>query len=329
MDVLRGATLRAELGLPGLTVDQAAAYRDKLLMKRYAAAAGMRVPAFAPARDVADVRAFAAAHPGKLIVKPVDASGSTGVHVLDALTGVDDLAGELASGRYEVEEFIEGPIYHVDTVQVDGVRIAALPSRYTGAGCLSHLEDTGYGSRNLGRDEPLHDRLVAETWRLIEALPSPATLLTHAEFFVTADDEIVLCEIAARVAGGLIPEMLAQVLGIDPRHLQARVECGLPVDLDDVARRAVTAPRAGFSGLPPRHGTVIAVPEMPPQVVDHLLLTHVGDHWPYARYAARKSADFVASWVVVADDPAELDELMARTYAEIDAGLVWKPGDDR
>ena len=48
IDVKRAALLRREFGLPGLDTFAATAYRDKVLMKKYARAAGIRVPEFAP-----------------------------------------------------------------------------------------------------------------------------------------------------------------------------------------------------------------------------------------------------------------------------------------
>ena len=62
-----------------------------------------------------------------------------------------------------------------------------------------------FGSRTVDTADPVSARLVYETWRLVDALPSPRTVCVHAEFFVTADGEIVLCEVAARIGGGPIP----------------------------------------------------------------------------------------------------------------------------
>ncbi|MGW7578639.1 ATP-grasp domain-containing protein [Streptomyces sp. NPDC054765] len=327
-DVERAALLRRELALPGLDTTTAAAYRDKVLMKQYARTAGIPVPAYAPVAAVRDITDFMAAHPGRVVVKPRSGSGSTGVHVLDAPDQADALAGQVAGGSYEVEEFIEGALHHVDVFRVEGEPVAAVASRYTGAGCLTHWADAPLGSRNLDPADPLHERLVAETWRLIDALPSPDTLCAHAEFFVTDRGRIVLCEVAARIGGGPIPAMLRHVLGTDPRELWARVECGLPVALDTVRHHARTAPRAAFCGIPPKHGRVLRLPEAPPGAQDFVLHTRIGDDWSGERYHLRKSGDFLATWVVTDPDPTALDRRLDATAQLVGAGFGWEDTDE-
>lgn len=324
VDVERAAILRGEFGLPGLDTIAATVYRDKVLMKVYARAAGIRVPEFAPVTKAAEIEDFMAAHPGRVVVKPRGGSGSTGVYVLDTPEQAADLAGVVSTQLYQVEEFIDGVLHHVDAFRVDGEPVAAVASRYTGQGCLEHWTDAPFGSRTVDTADPVSDRLLHETWRLVDALPSPRTVCVHAEFFVTADGEIVLCEVAARIGGGPIPKMLRQVLGIDPRELWSRVECGLPTDLDAVRERVRYAPHAAFFGVPPRRGRVLHLPEKPSGVIDFTLHTHVGDEWSDDRYAGRKSADFLASWVVTAKDAAALGAKLDSTAALISAGFGWE-----
>ncbi|MCQ4041303.1 acetyl-CoA carboxylase biotin carboxylase subunit family protein [Streptantibioticus rubrisoli] len=324
VDVERAAVLRGELGLPGLDTAAALAYRDKVLMKRYARGAGLKVPDFAPVREVADIVSFMAGHAGRVVVKPRSGSGSTGVHVLDHPSQAAGLADTIAADGYEVEEFVDGALHHVDAFRVDGAAVVAVPSRYTSDGCLAHWTDTPFGSTTLALTDPLGARLVAETWRLIDALPSPPTVCAHAEFFVTASGEIVLCEVAARIGGGPIPTMLRHVIGTDPRRMWSRVECGLPVDFAPVRERAATAPHAAFCGIPPRRGRVLRVPEAPADVHDFTLNTHIGDDWSGERYQHRKSADFMASWVVTDPDPVALRARLRATVAEVAAGFDWE-----
>jgi biotin carboxylase len=323
IDVDRAAVLRGELNLPGLGTVAATVYRDKVPMKVFARAAGIRVPDFAPVTNVCEIADFMASHPGRVVVKPRGGSGSTGVHVLDAPQQAADLTDVVSTELYEVEEFVEGVLHHVDAFRVDGVPVAAVASRYTGQGCLEHWTDAPFGSRTLDTADPLSDRLVQETWRLVDALPSPPTICVHAEFFVTTDGEIVLCEVAARIGGGPIPRMLRQVLGIDPRELWSRVECGLPTNLDAVRKRVPTARLAAFYGVPPRQGRVQRLPEKPHGVMDFTLHTHVGDEWDRNRYANRKSADFLASWVITDTDAAALGAKLNSTAALVSAGFGW------
>jgi biotin carboxylase len=324
-DIERAAALRAEFGMPGFDPRAAAAYRDKVLMKEYARAAGISVPRFAPVHRLSDVTDFLAAYGGPVVVKPRGASGATGVHVVETAAQATALSEEsLLSTPYEVEEFVAGQLYHVDAFRVAGRPVAAVASRYTTPGCLSHWSDSPHGSRTLPADDPLRPRLVAETWRLIEALPSPPTVCVHAEFFVTAEGEVVLCEVAGRVAGGTIPVMLRHVLGIDPRELWARVECGLPNDLEAVRANADAAPSAACCGLPPQRGRIRRTPQVVEGALDFTVHGTVGDDWGGERYARRKSGDFVASWVVTAEDDERLTAALESTVTLATAGFAWE-----
>ena len=324
VDIERAALLREELGVPGQRPGSASAYRNKVLMKELAAGGGIGVPTFAPISSEADITVFMAAHPGPVVVKPRGGSGSAGVTVLRGPEDLLSVADRIRSGDYEVEEFISGRLCHVDALQVNGEPVVAVPSVYTDGGCLSHWTDSGNGSWTLEPHDPLHARLVAETWRLVDVLPAAPSLFVHAEFFVANAKEIVLCEVAGRVGGTPIPAMLEVVLGLDPRHLWARVECGLSVDLEAVGEHTRSAPLVANFGLPPRNGRITRVPLEPPVGTEAFtVLSAPGEDWGGTRYHARKSGNFVATWLVTAHTLDDLLTLLAKTEADVEGAFGW------
>jgi biotin carboxylase len=77
------ARLREALGVPGMSVEQTRLFRDKDLMKRALADAGVRVPKHRRASTVDEMRSAAEALGYPLIVKPVAGAGSADTHRID------------------------------------------------------------------------------------------------------------------------------------------------------------------------------------------------------------------------------------------------------
>ena len=68
---------------------------------------------------------------------------------------------------------------------------------------------------------------------------------------------------------------------------------------------------------------MLRLPEQPSGAVDFIVNTHVGDEWDATRYARRKSADFLASWVITDTDGESLSERLDSTAAAVSAGFGW------
>jgi hypothetical protein len=277
-DLIRAGALRDELGLPGQGAASALAFRDKVAMKDAARAAGIPVAGYAAVTGPAGLLAFGAAHPGPVILKPRAGAGAAGVRLLRTAAELREAAGDPATwaglgssgpGGREVpggiaEEFVEGPMYHVDGLVTGGRIAAAWPSAY-----LYRLMDFpgDAGPRvdvALEAGDPLGARLLDFAAAVLRALPTPPVTTFHAEIFRTPADRLVLCEVASRTPGLLVPDVLRVVLGADLRVAWPRAALGLPVPpLDEPGPRR---PRelAGQVTFLKRRGLVTACPGPPP-----------------------------------------------------------------
>ena len=89
---------------------------------------------------------------------------------------------------------------------------------------------------------------------------------------------------------------------------------------------------SGCAPLPTRRSTAFHLGRVgcrgclksPLGAVDFTLNTFVGDEWSDDRYAQRKSADFLASWVVTDVDTAALQAKLNSTAASVSAGFGWE-----
>lgn len=166
-ELLEAAKVREVLGIRGPRVADALKVRDKMIMKELVGRAGIRVPLhFAAAAFLeGDFQVESA-----LVVKPTRGASSEGVEVHRGAAAARRRLGELAASgtelsEYEVEEFVEGAIVHVDGLVRSGKIQALVASRYVGT-CLEYLAGKPLGSHQLR-----HSRAVqAWTGRCLEAL---------------------------------------------------------------------------------------------------------------------------------------------------------------
>jgi hypothetical protein len=231
--MLPAASLREELGLAGQAVSQAVLFRDKVLMKQHLRAAGFRVPDFA-AFSEAVARRLLRAHPA-LVVKPRSGAASESVFVVRGAADLAAFTGSHAGSleAFEVEEHIDGTLFHIDSVVRDGKIVAAT------AGC--YLDETScYRTLEPCRsvavpDGPLLDELLDFNQGVISCYQG-FTGVTHHEVFVTGDG-CCLCEIAARAGGGGVAAGFWSRTGVNLHQVavQAQTQDSVPSAIE-VAR---------------------------------------------------------------------------------------------
>ncbi|MFF7635727.1 acetyl-CoA carboxylase biotin carboxylase subunit family protein [Kitasatospora sp. NPDC008050] len=262
-DVVRAARLRDRLGLTGQDGSSALAYRDKVVMKQLARAAGLAVPAFAAVDDPLDLLDFIDAQGYPVVVKPRAAAGAQGFAKLDGEADLMDFlhagGGEVAPqlpGQWMAEGFVAGDFFHVDGVMRGGEIVHCWPSQYSGSLAEYARDESVLSSLLLEPGDERTAVLRQFTAEVIAALPAGAQPCSfHLEAWLGPDGRPVLCEIASRAGGGPIAEAYQRAFGVQLAKEGLRGQCGVPLSLTEQA--AAPAPAVGWSLFPPGHGRFV------------------------------------------------------------------------
>jgi biotin carboxylase len=244
--------------------------RDKRLMRKKAAEAGLAVPRSCSMPDAgrgADLARVASEVGFPLVLKPAGGSGTSHTSLvrdaaeLAALLADPDHQRAFAGRHLVAEEFVDGEEFHVDAVWRDGEPWTFFISRYF-TPRLRLWNDGGLNGAVLLDESDhadLYDR-VREIHRAFNARLGISRGTTHFEFFRERDGgRIVLGEIASRPGGCNIPEVIGAKCGVDERELWAHEL------LDGRPHELPFAPgRFAYTGwvnlIPEKSGTITQVP---------------------------------------------------------------------
>ncbi|GIG62547.1 hypothetical protein Lfu02_69190 [Longispora fulva] len=320
-DLLTAARLRTRWGIAGQNWDATVPYRDKLEMKRVLSAAGIPVAPFARVDNVTDLLGFVDQVGYPVVVKPRRSSSSLGVRVLRdtadlaAFVGVDTpLRGDVPPD-YLAERYIPNEMYNVDGIVTGGEVTLCWPSATTS--CLGFADDEILLAAGLEPGEDWQADLVDLVRRTMAVLPTETETLFHAEVFRTPDGRLVLNEIGCRMGGGRIWEQFLISFDIDiiAAHLRRLLGSKDPAPVT----RTEPAPQTGWALMPPRPGTVAAVPtDCPVPGIRHFDTgLKVGAELGRPQSSVDAIASFVAAGATRAEVQAALTAAAEWFYAEL------------
>lgn len=227
------------LGTPAISSESARLATDKFAMKLKFRECGVPIPWFAEVESAAEVRR-ALAERGRVVIKPVDRSGSRGVFLLGPDSDVDGLfqaARDFSfSGRVLVEEYLPGLQISTETIMVGGRAITPgfadrnyeLLDRFL----PQIMENGGWVPSILGGE----DRAAVE--RAVEQASLALGItdgVTKGDVVLTADGPKII-EIAARLSGGDFCESLVP-LGSGVNYVRTVIEMAVG-DAPDLAALA-------------------------------------------------------------------------------------------
>jgi hypothetical protein len=201
--VVLAARLREALGVPGLRVEAALAFRNKELMKQRLDAAGIRTPRHLPTRSIAGCWEAAERIGYPLILKPIAGAGSADTY---RVANPEELRAVLPRLRHvpevSVEEFVDGEEYTYDTVAIAG-RPAYHNVAWYRPRPLVARSNEWISPQVVALRHPDHPDLaggVAMGRAVLAALDFESGF-THMEWYRKADGEVVFGEIGGRPPG--------------------------------------------------------------------------------------------------------------------------------
>lgn len=231
-DVVTAALMREHLCIPGLSSSRAKIFRDKLSMAVHSRRAGVNVPDFVPLVNREEVTEFMERVPAPWIIKPRSDVSAIGIRKVseagEVMRTIDEMnerenLRERAS-YYLLARFVSGEVFHVDSVVSDGKVAFAGTNQYGRPPMQVAHQGGAYISRTLARGSADEKTLLSTNKKLVQALGLERGA-THAEFIKSdADGKFYFLEIAARVGGAYIAEVLEAASGVNLWREWARLE---------------------------------------------------------------------------------------------------------
>ncbi|MFD9125805.1 ATP-grasp domain-containing protein [Kitasatospora sp. NPDC059571] len=229
------AAAAAALALPGLSAGTAVALRHKHVMREVLRAHGIDQPAHVLVEDEALLDAALAAVGLPCVVKPVDQSGS--LNVCKAATPAEARAAfrrirDYGAGYLDraglplvlVEEYVDGPEFSVEGY-AEGGRATVLGVTEKQLGPEPWFVEVGH-LLPARLDAAATAAVERYTRRVVEALGLELGPF-HAELRMSARGPLLM-EVAARLPGDRIPDLLRLATGTDLYEIALRCHLGLP-----------------------------------------------------------------------------------------------------
>jgi biotin carboxylase len=240
-DMEIAAHLREHMRIPGMGRTTVAHFRDKLAMRGEAQRAGALVPEFIGVLNYDDLRTYMGSVPPPWVLKPRSEASAIGIrkiHEPEHLWRTLDELGDRQS-NFLLERFVPGDIFHVDSITSEREVIFTAVSRY-GKPPMKVMHEGGvFTTRVIDRNSADAKALRGINGELIPAM-GMVRGVTHAEYIRGEDGRYYFLEVAARVGGAFIADVIAQATGVDLWAEWAKIEVsnlrGIAYKLPEVAQ---------------------------------------------------------------------------------------------
>ncbi len=220
------AAIREHWRLPGMNLSTTAFYRDKLAMRTGAKEAGFLTPAFCPVLNYDDLRDYMRTVKAPWLLKPRAEASALGIRKIQEPEQLWLALEELGDrqSHFLLEQFVPGDIFHVDSILSEGRVVFSCVHQY-GRPPMQVMHEGGvFTTRTVDRGSREWQELTELNARVAPAL-GLVRGVTHAEYIrAHGDGRNYFLEIAARVGGAFIADLVEAATGINLWREWARIE---------------------------------------------------------------------------------------------------------
>ncbi len=225
-DLETAALIREHMRLAGMGVSATAFYRDKLAMRSAAREKGFRVPDFCRVINYDELRGYMDSVPGPWLLKPRTSASALGIRKIEEPEQLWRTLDELGDrqSHFVLERFVPGEIFHVDSVVSERKVVFAAVHKY-GRPPMQVMHEGGvFTTRTVDRASRDWNELTAFNDKLAPGLGLEGGV-THAEYIKAhGDGKLYFLEIAARVGGAFISDLVQAATGLNLWREWARIE---------------------------------------------------------------------------------------------------------
>ena len=225
-DLEAAAALREHMRIPGMGITTSGYYRDKLAMRTAARESGFLVPPFCPVLNYDELRDYMNQVPGPWLLKPRAEASALGIRKIEEPEQLWRNLDELGDRQsfFLLEKFVPGDIFHVDSIVSKSKVVFSVVHQY-GRPPMQVMHEGGvFTTRTVER--------ASREWRELsifnaELAPSLGMVrgITHAEYIrAHADGRFYFLEIAARVGGAFIADLVEAATGLNLWREWAKIE---------------------------------------------------------------------------------------------------------
>jgi biotin carboxylase len=227
-DLENVAALREHLRIPGMGLTTIRYFRDKLAMRGRAQESGIAVPEFIHVLNHQALNDFMERVEPPWLLKPRSQASGIGmkkIHAAHELWPLLDQMGD-AQSNYLLEQFVPGDVFHIDSIVSERDVLFAEAHAYATPPLNTSHDGGVFTTRTLPRTSAEAKTLGKLNREVIESL-GLLRGVTHTEFLrAHAGGKFYFLEIAARVGGAYIADVIEAATGINLWREWARIEVG-------------------------------------------------------------------------------------------------------